>query len=192
MNTASGVNFRPAKVTLDGVVGLTVEHAYQAAKSVDADAREPIAPPGGGGAKRAGQVITSPRPPLPGSNQGECQGGTCCREVRRCTLELTTPLLNTTRRSTGEENEFVRHLLKLAAPVMNTPVPARTISARYPRSGDRPSPTGALLRCRAYLAGATGEERPHRRRDRQRRTPPHLGMVLPFHEKSHRCSGKYD
>ena len=52
-------NFWPAEVTFDGVKYPTVEHAYQAAKSVDADARELIASsPTPGGAKRAGQAIT--------------------------------------------------------------------------------------------------------------------------------------
>ncbi len=52
-------NFWRAEVTFDGVKYPTVEHAYQAVKSRDADARDLIASsPTPGGAKRAGQELT--------------------------------------------------------------------------------------------------------------------------------------
>jgi N-glycosidase YbiA len=52
-------NFWPAEVTLDGIKYTTVEHAYQAAKTVIPEERESIQiQPSPGRAKRAGKDIT--------------------------------------------------------------------------------------------------------------------------------------
>lgn len=52
-------NFWPAEVSFEGVIYPTVEHAYQAAKTIDVGVRELIcSEPTPGGAKRAGQELT--------------------------------------------------------------------------------------------------------------------------------------
>ena len=51
-------NFAPVRVALDGVIYPTVEHAYQAAKSLDTDERIMIRKARGpGDAKRLGRII---------------------------------------------------------------------------------------------------------------------------------------
>lgn len=52
-------NFHPAVVALDGETYVSVEHAYQAAKSLDADERAMIRRmPTPAGAKRVGRILT--------------------------------------------------------------------------------------------------------------------------------------
>lgn len=56
-------NFYPVKVTLDGVVYNSVEHAFQAAKTTDPDKRLTVElQPTPGDAKRAGRAIRPLRP----------------------------------------------------------------------------------------------------------------------------------
>lgn len=52
-------NFHPSPVTMDGVIYPTVEHAYQAAKTIDHAEREVIrTSPGPGMAKKLGRHVT--------------------------------------------------------------------------------------------------------------------------------------